>query len=508
MNFLTNLNLNQNQIQNAVVQPLAVAPNNPVEGQIYYNSTDSFIYRYDGEQWGPVGVVYSQGSTTGAVITGLSNTGEVTTTQVINLTLTGYQPVDSGYVNANMTFQQALSALDAAVKNAVAGGGEVNQNAWSYVTTPIQSTNIANQVTGNDQSVTITSTSPTDTLTIASGDQWSIVAGNNDGKTVTIGHKFSGVSAAQYGNATTVPQITVDAAGHITNVTNETIVGAQYITGLTSDAQQQINDKISTSLLGVANGVATLGGDGLIPTAQLPSYVDDVVETYVVGQTPYAADWLSTTQGGEALTPQSGIIYIVVGEGQYQNDQYRWGGTQYVLCNPSDVNSVNGKTGIVVLTQDDIGNGSTYVQFSNENLTKLNGIAAGATNNTITLNGAQNANPTGYAPVNAGTDGQVLISAGAGAPTWQNMPQAFTKYVGTNSELSASGGSFSWQIPNSVHNIGNAGIIVKVYEVASGDEVIADVNVNQSNFAITITINDPTSANTLSAGTYQVVAFG
>ena len=46
MNFLTNLNLNKNEIQNVVIQPLAVAPSNPKEGQIYYNSTDKFIYRY------------------------------------------------------------------------------------------------------------------------------------------------------------------------------------------------------------------------------------------------------------------------------------------------------------------------------------------------------------------------------------------------------------------------------------------------------------------------------
>ena len=73
MNYLTNLNLNQNEIQNAVIQPLAVAPSNPKEGQIYYNSTDKFIYRYNGTAWGPIGVVYQQGSTTGAVITGLDN---------------------------------------------------------------------------------------------------------------------------------------------------------------------------------------------------------------------------------------------------------------------------------------------------------------------------------------------------------------------------------------------------------------------------------------------------
>ena len=39
-----------------------------------------------------------------------------------------------------------------------------------------------------------------------------------------------------------------------------------------------IKGKISSSEKGVANGVATLDGTGKIPSAQLPSYVDDVVE--------------------------------------------------------------------------------------------------------------------------------------------------------------------------------------------------------------------------------------
>ena len=53
----------------------------------------------------------------------------------------------------------------------------------------------------------------------------------------------------------------------------------------------------------------------------------------------------------------------------------------------NDVNSVNGKTGAVSLTQDDITDGTTYVQtennFSNTLLSKLNGIEDGAEVNNI-----------------------------------------------------------------------------------------------------------------------------
>ena len=169
LRFLTNINLLQSELQNAVIQVLATNPANGKQGQIYYNSADNLLYRYDGTQWGPVGVVYNQSSATGAVVTGLGADGAVTTTNVTGLTLTGYTPVESGYVTAGMTMQQAFAALDEAVKNAVAGGGEVNQNAWSKILVKAQST-AATAVAGATAYTTLSSDAKVDTVTIASGN--------------------------------------------------------------------------------------------------------------------------------------------------------------------------------------------------------------------------------------------------------------------------------------------------------------------------------------------------
>lgn len=49
--FITDIDLKQNELQNAVVQNLATAPSNPKAGQEYYNTTDNKAYMWNGTAW-------------------------------------------------------------------------------------------------------------------------------------------------------------------------------------------------------------------------------------------------------------------------------------------------------------------------------------------------------------------------------------------------------------------------------------------------------------------------
>lgn len=289
--YLTSINLLSNELQNAVIQPLSTAPTSPKAGQIYYNSADKFIYRYDGATWGPVGVVYNQGSSTGAVITGLDNTGKVTTTNVIGLTLAGYTPVEDGYVSADMTVEAAFKALDTAVKNAVAGGGEVNQNAFSNVAVKKQSEAVT-AVAGQADDATIAATAKTDTITMATGNKWVDV--NGTGKTITVGHALSGVTAGATGDASHVAKVTVDAAGHVTAVEAVAITPAAIGA---AELGQTTDDKDTLSLYGVKALATQASADAAAAETLAEEKVASVTATTNGG----------ITVGGTTTAPTVGI---------------------------------------------------------------------------------------------------------------------------------------------------------------------------------------------------------
>lgn len=85
--------------------------------------------------------------------------------------------------------------------------------------------------------------------------------------------------------------------------------------GDTSELNNKVQEFIDSK--GAPNGLASLNESGIIPSAQLPSYVDDVIEVDIFSNLPG--------------TGESGKIYIV----QDTNLTYRWSGTAYVEISKS-----------------------------------------------------------------------------------------------------------------------------------------------------------------------------
>lgn len=223
---------------------------------------------------------------------------------------------------------------------------------------------------------------------------WRISVVGGDAPSVDAAHVDFTPSIPAALAATTVQAAIVEAAtdaataltAHASRVDNPHAVTKAQV-GLanvdnTSDANKPISTATQTALdakqnalgftaesaanKGVANGYAGLDGSGKVPAAQLPSYVDDVLE---------AANLTAI----QALTGETGKIYVALDTGKI----YRWSGSAYVEISASPgstdavpegvtnlyhttvraaaaapVQSVAGRTGAVTLTKADVGLGS------------------------------------------------------------------------------------------------------------------------------------------------------
>lgn len=114
------------------------------------------------------------------------------------------------------------------------------------------------------------------------------------------------------------------------------------------------NSKLGASEKGVPGWIATLDESGKVPSLQLPSYVDDVVE--------YAS------QAAFPVTGETGKIYVALDT----NVSYRWSGSAYVAVGEQTAAMVpwsdaSGFTEIKTFTTDDrasdgwTADGNTYV---------------------------------------------------------------------------------------------------------------------------------------------------
>ena len=92
----------------------------------------------------------------------------------------------------------------------------------------------------------------------------------------------------------------------------------------------QFCNEVIEAKRGVANGIASLDGDGKVPASQLPSYVDDVLEGYYVDETHFAEKYIEDAP--VYYTPEKGKIYVDISEDtEYSGKTYRWSGTKYAV---------------------------------------------------------------------------------------------------------------------------------------------------------------------------------
>lgn len=214
-------------------------------------------------------------------------------------------------------------------------------------------------------------------------DSHNHVISNVDGLQDALDSKLA---AADYTAADVLTKIkTVDGAG--------SGLDADLLDGQSSAYYTAINDRLgytaeNAANKGVANGYASLDGAGLVPSTQLPSYVDDVVEYANVAAFP--------------ATGESGKIYVAIDTSK----TYRWTGSVYVEISASPG------------TTDSLTEGSVNLYFTTARARQS--VSAGT--------GISYDNSTGVI-TNSSPDQTVALTAGTGIST----SGAYPNFTITNS---------------------------------------------------------------------------
>ena len=198
--------------------------------------------------------------------------------------------------------------------------------------------------------------------------------------------------------------------------TTFSVIGHAHAISDVTNLQSALDAKLDDSQLGVT--VASLV-NGTVPANQLPSYVDDVVE---------AANLAAFPATGEA-----GKIYVALDT----NKTYRWSGSAYVYITSGAVDSVAGKTGVVVLVKGDVGLGNV--------------------DNTSDAN----------KPVSTAQQTALNLKANLAGPTFTGVPAAPTAAAGTSTTQLATTAFVNAEIANDAAPIAHVGATGTAHGIAT-----------------------------------------
>jgi len=274
--YLSNIDLNKNQLQNAAMHPLAAAPSTPVEGQVYFDTTvgDKEMYFWNGTDWIAMGsqgdITEVQSSTTNqltvtngtgpvpslAIVTGaVVDTGTALATgDQIHAFVTGQGYVESVTADNTSTFVDVTvggTAVDPTV------GAELNATGTPSATTFLRGDNVWATPAGSYTSWSLEADSGsavniTDGLRVdfTGGTAISTTVASATPNTLTIDLDDTLVTPGNY----TYASITVDQQGRLTAASSGTAPGTMSSFTLAADggSDQTISDGNTLSVLGTA----------------------------------------------------------------------------------------------------------------------------------------------------------------------------------------------------------------------------------------------------------------
>lgn len=465
-NFLVDLNLNQNEVQNGVIQNLPSDPSNPIKGQVYFNTTTNKFRCYNGTTWDEMGTgggTVTSVSVANATNGGLSVSGSpITGAGTINIghsnvlanaqTTSGIYPIK---IDKNGHISEYGTAFDPSTKQNTISDLQTIREGAAAGATAVQPDDLNSYAPLASPALTGTPTAPTAN------------AGTNTTQIATtafVTNAISGITGAMVFKGTIGTGGTAGTALPTSNVK----VGDTY--------------KIITA--GTYAGQAAKVGDLFIASATTPTWAyvpsgDDTDVTQVTagaGLNTTGPD--SSTDGGSITT--SGTLNLTktaVTPGTYQGitvDKYgrvTGASDQGYTTNEGTVTSVG-------ITQ------GTGVSVFGGPVTTSGNITVGLADQ---LSAAQTT--SGVYPIKVNKQGQIT-----------ELGTAVTILKKYAADITGNASTTSFTI---THNLGSRDVTVQVYDGTTYEEVMVDITRTTTSAVVIAFAQAPASGKK-----YRVVCIG
>ena len=461
--FLVNIDLNKNELQNAVIQNLGTAPATPLAGQVYYNTSDNQLYIYNGTRWEVAG---------NAVQSGLlgsrpaANTVDAGTIYYATDTFLFYYSDGSAWTQTNefgvITAQTSYGASS--------GNGSATSYARSDHThgTPALGTSTPNAISGAASAAGTASVPSKEDHTHAFTPSQDLSMATY--KLTSLGTPTSGTDAATKDYA----DLKLALAGG--TMSGDIAMGTSKITGLgtptadTDAANKGYVDSVAQGLDTKASVVAATTVTGTLASAYDDGSVIDGI-TLATGNRILIKNQATATENG---------IYVVAASGAPTRSTDMDNGSDFPgAFTFVEQGTVNGDTGWVCSNDAPVTLGSTNITF-----VQFSGAGTYAAGDGLTLTG------TTFA-VGAGTG----ISVGADTVAIDSAV-VVSKYA----ESVGDGTATSYTV---THSLNTKDVVVSVYDNSSPyAEVVCDVQ-HTSTSAITLLFSIAPTSNQ-----YRVVVHG
>ena len=496
--FLVDINLNKNELQNAIIQNLASDPSNPVAGQVYFNTTTNRFRVYTGTDWDEMGtgggtvtsVAVSNAEDGGLSVSGspITNSGTITighsNTLASAQTTSGLYPIK---IDKNGHITEYGTAIGV-VSSSADGLAPAFSNANKDTSTDIANTDyLYDATTGKYQKLPATAFSDT---TYTDGTAGYTLKAKQDGSGNVITTTYAPLASPALTGTPTAPTATAGdnstqiattafVTSAISGITGSMTFKGTVGTGGTAGTSLpttgvKVGDTYKVASDGTYAGQVAKVGDLFIATATTPTWAyvpsgDDAAVTSITAGTGLTGGTITTT--GTIALDTSGVT-----AGTYQGltvDAYGR------VTSASDMGYTS-NTGTVTSVGITDGGGLT---ISGSPITTSGSITVGHTN-SVTAQTTQAVYP-------------IKIDANGHISAYGSAVTILKKYSGT---ITGDATTKNFTI---THNLGSRDVIVQVYDGTSYDEVIVDIT-RTSTSAVTIGFASAPATGT----TYKVVVIG